>query len=544
VERLAFADCVIDSRARTAWRAGAPLHLQPKVMDLLLYLIAHRARFVAKDELQECLWKDVVVGQASLPRLVKELRRALGDRAESPRYVRTLHGRGYQFVAELKLEPDAMHAGPMIRPGALERAPLAIAADDDRDATAPAAATGSTEERSLVLWRLHPDAGAYVKLPADVPLRIGRAAEHGVVLSDTEASRLHATVARMGPVHTLHDEHSRNGTFVDGERILQPAVLREGQLIRIGGHVFMVAALRLDVAELAALAPSADEAGACWGPRLSAVTLPVRQAAASTLPIALQGEVGTGKQWLARAVHAWSGREGSFCTVRCARLDETDLLRELFGTDASAGAWTRAAGGTLFLDGLDEAPLAVQRELERALAAGASSRAVADVRVIAGTSSSLRDAVRSGSARPGLVSLVEGVTLQLPPVRERVEDIPGLAAFFAATYAAGEPPVLSARFVEALCLYDWPFNVRELQMLMQKLLILHGEQRELSHHHLPASLSYGAVHPQSEHATPLSALADGLREHDGDLRRASAVSGLTYERASALIRQEADAASR
>jgi DNA-binding winged helix-turn-helix (wHTH) protein/pSer/pThr/pTyr-binding forkhead associated (FHA) protein len=530
VERLAFADCVIDSRARAAWRAGAPLHLQPKVMDLLLYLIAHRARFVSKHELQESLWKDVVVGHASLPRLVKELRRALGDRAQSPRYVRTLHGRGYQFVAELQVAPNASSAAPVIQS-------IACAGQEDRDATSPAELTRQDAERAaLFLWRLHPDGGVRAALPLDAPLCIGRAAEHDVVLQDTQASRLHATITRMGPLFTLQDEHSRNGTFVDGERISHPKVLGEGQLIRIVDQLFVITALPPESAELPI---EADPAEACWGPRWRTATLPVRRAASSTLPIELHGEVGAGKEHLARAVHMWSGREGSFCTVRCARLDELELLRELFGAGTSPGAWARAAAGTLFLDGLDEAPLAVQLELERALDAGARDPAGAAVRVIAGGQTSLRDAARDGSARPGLVSRLDGVALRLPPLRERLEDIPGLAAFFARMYAPGEPPVLSARFVEALCLYDWPFNVRELQMLMQKLLVVHGELRELTHQHLP--MLTDAAAQSSERAAMLGALADGLREHEGNLRRASMASGLTYERARALIGQEADA---
>src|SRR5688500_2024399 len=124
-------------------------------MDLLLYLIAHRARFVSKDEIQEGLWKAVVVGQASLPRLVKELRRALGDRADCPRYVRTLHGRGYQFVAELDEAPDAARA-----------AAASPSSDSDRDATSPAALTRETADRAtLFLWMLDPDAGACSAFP-------------------------------------------------------------------------------------------------------------------------------------------------------------------------------------------------------------------------------------------------------------------------------------------------------------------------------------------------------------------------------------------
>jgi DNA-binding winged helix-turn-helix (wHTH) protein len=96
-----FEDCTLNTQTRMLWKQGSLLRLQPKVMDLLIVLIQNHSRYVSKNELFEMLWTGVRVGNASLLRLVRELRRALNDDGRNPRLIRTLHSRGYQFVGSV-----------------------------------------------------------------------------------------------------------------------------------------------------------------------------------------------------------------------------------------------------------------------------------------------------------------------------------------------------------------------------------------------------------------------------------------------------------
>jgi len=102
-----FEDFTLNTRTRSLCKHGTPAHLQPKVMDLLLVLIENHARYVSKHEIFAALWGDVHVENASLLRLVRELRRALGDQGSDPRFIRTLHARGYQFTGEVRVVADA-----------------------------------------------------------------------------------------------------------------------------------------------------------------------------------------------------------------------------------------------------------------------------------------------------------------------------------------------------------------------------------------------------------------------------------------------------
>ena len=105
-----FEDCTLNTQTRMLWKQGSLLRLQPKVMDLLIVLIQNHSRYVSKNELFEMLWTGVRVGNASLLRLVRELRRALNDDGGNPRLIRTLHSRGYQFVGSVRLLTEMTEA--------------------------------------------------------------------------------------------------------------------------------------------------------------------------------------------------------------------------------------------------------------------------------------------------------------------------------------------------------------------------------------------------------------------------------------------------
>jgi DNA-binding NtrC family response regulator len=210
--------------------------------------------------------------------------------------------------------------------------------------------------------------------------------------------------------------------------------------------------------------------------------------AQSEAPVLITGETGTGKELVARAVHALSARaQSSFVAVNCGALMDTLLESELFGhergafTDAHArrpGLISQAGRGTLFLDELDtltpRAQVALLRFLQdrsyRALGSTVEQRA--DVRFVAATNARLEGLVRAGEFRADLYYRVSVFAVNLPPLRERREDIVPLAEHFIAKYAGrtGAAPVLTAEAQAALLACEWPGNVRELESAIVRAL--------------------------------------------------------------------------
>ncbi|HEX8422694.1 MAG TPA: sigma 54-interacting transcriptional regulator, partial [Pyrinomonadaceae bacterium] len=207
--------------------------------------------------------------------------------------------------------------------------------------------------------------------------------------------------------------------------------------------------------------------------------------------VLLTGENGTGKEMLARAVHEESARvEQPFIAVSCAALPESLIESELFGHEKGAftgavaakkGRFELADGGTLFLDEIGELSQAVQVKLLRVLQErnferlGSTKTQAVDIRLIAASNRDLEEEVEAGRFRRDLFYRLNVVPLRLPALRERREDLPILAAHFAARAAEkhGRPtPALEPALLEALQEYDWPGNVRELENLMERLVVL------------------------------------------------------------------------
>ncbi|MFT3924322.1 MAG: FHA domain-containing protein [Myxococcales bacterium] len=216
----AFSNHVLDVSARRLTRGGEQVHLAPKVMDLLLYLVSRSERYVAKEELQRALWGELQVGPASLPGLIKDLRRSLGE--DGADAVRTLHGRGYQFTAPLtKLET-----------------PLQAAAVTPDATTAISLPTDFERADSLGIITLWPPAGPSLAITGLT--RLGRGADCELSLPYEKVSRVHAEISLRGPVLVLRDLGSTNGTHVDGERVREGVVLRGDQLLRLGDWLGLV----------------------------------------------------------------------------------------------------------------------------------------------------------------------------------------------------------------------------------------------------------------------------------------------------------------
>ena len=232
----------------------------------------------------------------------------------------------------------------------------------------------------------------------------------------------------------------------------------------------------------------------------------VKRAAATDATVLVHGESGTGKELVARMLHDHSPRaQGPFIVTHCAALAETLLESELFGHERGAftgavkrklGRFELADGGTLFLDELGEISPAVQTKLLRVLQereiqrVGGEETIKVDVRVICATHRDLKAEVAAGRFREDLYYRLHVVPLEIPPLRERPEDIGTLARHFVAKHAPrinSQVKGLSAGAIAALCRYAWPGNVRELENAIEQALVF-AEGQQLEEKELPAFL--------------------------------------------------------
>ncbi|MDE3017784.1 MAG: sigma-54-dependent Fis family transcriptional regulator [Nitrospirota bacterium] len=220
-----------------------------------------------------------------------------------------------------------------------------------------------------------------------------------------------------------------------------------------------------------------------------------RRAANSDANILLLGESGTGKELFARSIHQWSPRRSMpFVVINCVALTETLLENELFGHERGAftgadrqqkGKMEMADGGTVFLDEIGDMPLSLQAKLLRFLQdhefhrVGGTRLVRVNIRVVAATNKDLKQAVRAGSFREDLYFRLNVVTLTLPPLRNRPEDIPLLADFFLARHAreAKRPHLrFSAEALSAITEYAWPGNIRELENAVARAVVLSPQE--------------------------------------------------------------------
>ena len=210
------------------------------------------------------------------------------------------------------------------------------------------------------------------------------------------------------------------------------------------------------------------------------------------VPILIQGESGTGKELVARALHDRGARRRKrFVALNCGAIPESLIDSELFGHTRGAftgattdrpGVFVEADGGTLFLDEIGDMPLMVQARLLRVLQegevrpVGSSGVRKVDVRVIAASHVDLGAAVEQGRFRQDLYYRLNVVVLRVPPLRERLDDLPLLAAHFLRKHGGDKPPSLSPDALEAMTSYAWPGNVRELEnAVLHAIALLHGD---------------------------------------------------------------------
>lgn len=351
---------------------------------------------------------------------------------------------------------------------------------------------GDEAARALLLW----DGGAAeVTLASTDTLTIGRGracrlrATHQSV--SREHARLYATPLR------IEDLGSANGTRVNGVELSprQITPIAPGSLVELGDAVLVV--------RLPPGSAEAERAARCGPPAggMERVFLLVDRIAQGSIPVTFTGETGVGKELMAERVHAHSRRAAQpFLRINCAALPETLLESELFGHERGAftgavkpkpGLLEVAHGGTVFLDEVGELPGATQAKLLRALECrevvrlGSLKPRAFDVRFVAATNRDLDAMVAEGRFRADLFYRLGGVVVQVPPLRERRDEIEALAAKFVsdAAYDLGRPPPTWSRSaMQVLLEYGWPGNVRELKHVAEcSLLVATGNVIERQH---------------------------------------------------------------
>ena len=216
----------------------------------------------------------------------------------------------------------------------------------------------------------------------------------------------------------------------------------------------------------------------------------LKQVAPMPTTVLIGGESGTGKELAARALHDWSERKGSFVPVNCGAISEELMESEFFGHTKGAftgaqntreGLFTYANAGTLFLDEIGEMPMSMQVHLLRVLEervirpVGSNRQTPIDVRIIAASNRNLEEEVDKGNFRQDLYYRLNVVNVSLPPLRERLDDVPSLVQHFCTTLAADlgvPPPTVTGDDLFHLRDYDWPGNVRELKNVIERCILL------------------------------------------------------------------------
>jgi DNA-binding NtrC family response regulator len=276
----------------------------------------------------------------------------------------------------------------------------------------------------------------------------------------------------------------------------------------------------------------------------------VRRASATPVTVLVTGETGTGKELVARAIHYSSPRSTApFVPVNCGGIPENLLERELFGhlkgsftdaTETRAGFFQTANGGTIFLDEISETSTQMQVKLLRVLQekevcmVGDTRPFPLDIRIVAATNSALPDLVAKGSFREDLYYRLAVLLIDVPPLRDRADDIGRLARHFADRLSVQldrEAPRFTDEAMEALRSYSWPGNVRELENLVQRLLVMiDGPTIDVSD--LPPHLRFSVQVPERDVQRPLlevelEHIQAVLQSVDGNKSEAARILGIT-----------------
>ena len=363
-------------------------------------------------------------------------------------------------------------------------------------------------------------------------------------LPDRRVSTQHASLSSEGAQLVLRDLDSKNGVSVNGARVSHH-VLRDGDVIECGRTFFRYRMavsrpagepLDVDCGDATALAAGL----VTFYEPLARQLRTLAEIASSSLPVLILGPSGTGKELVARAIHSLSQRPGAFVGVNCGALPENLVEAELFG--ARRGAYTGAAEdrtglvrashqGTLFLDEVGELPTRAQPTLLRTLqehevlAVGATRPVDVDLRLVTATHRKLDALVQREQFRTDLLARISGVVLELPPLRERIDDVGIIIAALLARHTSTDNrvPIIGSDAMRLILRYSWPLNIRELEHALRAALALSPERIDVEQ--LPAALR-GATAP----AQPSPAAAARRWTPEQEARRAEVAALLVEHR--------------
>jgi hypothetical protein len=362
----------------------------------------------------------------------------------------------------------------------------------------------------------------------------GGVATLAVSIPGLSMGSLHARLLRTSQGWTLEDAGSSNGSYVNGSRV-ERAVIRDRDVIELGHTLFSIredlpAPLGTpEIFDMRETSPTHSSLATLL-PGLGVDFATLAQFADSPLVLLLLGETGTGKEVVARAMHALSRRTGPFVAVNCGALPSNLVEGQLFGHARGAfsgafreerGALRAADGGTLLLDEVGDLPPLAQPALLRFLQEGevtpvGSARACrVDARVIAATHRPLRQLAAEGRFRADLLARLTGFTSVLPPLRDRPEDLGNLFATLLARHAGSANITISPAAGVRLIRHGWPANIRELEQAIVRGLMLAKDgmirQRDLFQDLDFGQRSLGSIPAPHHLARPISGADSKLR---------------------------------
>jgi two-component system response regulator GlrR len=422
-----------------------------------------------------------------------------------------------------------------------------------------------TSTRSIRRFRVAVIAGSKPHRRWEAPAErcvVGSHPSCDLIVDDPTVSRFHCELTIAGDRIRVTDLGSRNGTLANNV-IVEKGLVADGALLGLGGSQ-----LRIDVDDALHLVDIPGSARRSFGSHVGGsaamreLFLLLERIAASDVTVLVEGETGTGKEGVAEAIHDASDRaNGKFVVIDCGAIPANLLESELFGHEAGAftgatsrriGAFEEASGGTLFLDEIGELPLELQPKLLRALESreirrvGGHEQIACDLRIIAATNRDLRAEVNRGTFRPDVYYRLAVARVELPPLRDRRDDIPLLVDTLLDRLAA--PAAIRARltapsFVAELAAAPWPGNVRELRNHLEQCVVF-DECRSpiaLAPAHpstaIDVTLPYEVSRRQAIEAFERAFVTALLEHHEGNVARAARAAGVNRGYLHQLLRR-------
>ncbi|HMJ12694.1 MAG TPA: sigma 54-interacting transcriptional regulator [Polyangiaceae bacterium] len=400
-----------------------------------------------------------------------------------------------------------------------------------------------------------PDAGVSRELAGNC-LRVGTSFENDLVLSDGTVSRQHCTIEPLEGGVRVRDEGSTNGLTL-GRTQFFDAVIRESAQVRLGDTVLSLSLLA-DIVEKEQA--NDDRFGALLGKsaRMRELFADLMRIAPTDVTLLVEGETGTGKELVAESVHQASSRaDGPFVVFDCGAIAPTLAESELFGHERGAftgainsrpGVFEQAHGGTIFLDELGELPRDLQPRLLRVLEKrevrrlGSERTIPVDVRLIAATNRNLAAEVERHNFREDLYFRVAATHVYIPPLRERMDDLPALVEHF---LALAKPPRSASEIPKQVWsmfrAHRWPGNVRELSNAVQRFIVTPDRLLRTS-----SSQSAAAMKPVAPLCTARRVATDAfereylhalLTQSGGNVTRAAALAEVSRQMIQKLMRK-------